>query len=300
MKYGITPIILSLFLLTASASQAEELPAPPWKRSLQAGINYTSSAFSDSWKGGGVNSVSWNALLNTKSVYTNDRFVWSNDFQSQYGQSNTKNIGSRKNFDRIFFESKASYKLSGAWNAFGAISFLSQFQDGFSYLKHSDGTDSLVLISAFMAPAYITEAFGIEYKPVDYFSVQFGLASFRQTLVLDQDLYLPQYTSSNTLYGVNKGDYIRNQYAAQFIASFDKEVMKNVTLKMRYMLVTDYQQLDHKGIINRLDASVIAKVNKYITANFGTIVLYDYSQVDDVQYSQVLGIGVMYAISNEK
>lgn len=289
----------SILFQNAAFSQDTD-PGGVWVRSFQTGINYNQSSFSDNWKGGGTNTISWNWLLNAKSNYNDGRYNWSNDLQLQYGQNNTKNIGVRKNFDRMFFESKASYKIVGPWNAFGAISFLSQFQNGYTYNKKGDGSDSLVLISSFMAPAYLTEAFGVEYKPADYFSLQFGLGSLRQTFVLNQQLYNPQYTSSNTLYGVDKGAYYRNQYALQIVGSFDKEIMKNITLKARYMLVVDYMKMNHQGIINRLDASIVAKVNKYITANFGTVVLYDYSQIDAIQFSQVLGIGILYSISNEK
>ncbi len=270
-----------------------------WKRSLQAGFYYNQSSFSDSWKGGGVNTIAWNGLVNSKASYTDDKFNWTNDIQLQYGQNNTKDIGVRKNFDRLFFESKASYKLKGAWNAFAALSFLSQFEAGYKYEKKMvDGSDSIVLISEFMAPAYVTEAFGLEYKPAEYFSLQFGFASFRQTFVINQDLYKPEYTSSNILYGVNKGDYYRNQIVFQFIGNYDKEIFKNITLKARYMLVVDYKQPDHEGIINRLDASLVAKINKLISVNFGTIVLYDYTQIDELQYSQLLGVGMLFSFSN--
>jgi len=289
-------IVLSLFCFIPSLlkSQTNE-SKPQWKRNFQTGINYNQSSFSDEWKGGGTNTISWNALMNIKTEYTDGKYFWSNDFQSQYGQSNTKDVGVRKSFDRLFFESKASYKLSNVWNVFGALSFLTQFDDGYLYNKTTDGKDSLILISTFMAPAYVTEAFGLEYKPVSYFSAQFGIASMRQTLVLNQDLY--KYQSE--IYGVKKGDYLRNQPAFQFIASFDKEIYKNITLKARYMFVMDYTRMNHTGIINRLDASLVAKLTRYITFNFGSVVLYDYAQTDNIQYSQVMGVGILYSISNE-
>ena len=301
MKIYNLRLFILFFLVQVIIYKAQSQPNNPngtWKRQFQTGINYNQSGFSDSWKGGGLSTVSWNALLNAKAEYTDGRFFWGNDLQMQYGQTNTKSIGARKSFDRIFFESKASMKIAGNWNAFSALSFLSQFKDGFTYSKRSDGSDSTVLISAFMAPAYLTEAFGIEYKPAPYFSAQFGVASMRQTFVLNQDLYSSKYTNENKLYGVDKGSYLRNQLAFQFIGSFDKEVVKNITLKARYMMVVDYRHIDHRGLINRLDASIVAMVNKYITVNFGAVLLYDYSQIDDIQSSNVLGIGVLYSLSN--
>lgn len=272
------------------------LPESKWKNSMQAGINYNQAGFSDNWKAGGVNVVSWSALFNAKLEFKNAKIGWTNDLQTQYGQTNTKDIGTRKSLDRIFFESKLSYTITPVWNVFGAVSLISQFADGFDYKKKGDGSDSLVFISAFMSPAYITEALGLEYKPAPYFSAQFGLAAFRQSVVMNQDLY----RNATLLYGVNKGEYFRGQYIFQFIANFDKEIFKNVTLKVRYMQLQDYQQMDKKGMVSRLDANLLAKVNRYLNVNIGTVMLYDYDQVDRLQYSQVMGLGLLYTLSNGK
>ncbi|MFA6262415.1 MAG: DUF3078 domain-containing protein [Bacteroidia bacterium] len=265
-----------------------------WKNSMQTGINYNQASFSDNWKGGGVNTVSWNAFFNAKADYQNGDFGWGNDLQLQYGQTNTKDVGYRKSLDRIFYESKLSNKLSPVWNLFGALSFQSQFGDGFDYQKKGDGSDSVSFISAALSPAYVTEALGLEYKPVPYFSAQFGFVSFRQSIVMNQDLY--RYAP--TVYGVDKGEYVRNQFIFQFIASFDKEIFKNVTLKARFMQLQDYQQFDKKGMVSRLDANLVAKINRFLNVSLGTVVLYDYDQVDRIQYSQVMGLGLLYTLSN--
>ncbi len=269
-----------------------------WKSKFQSGININQASFSDNWKSGGVNSVSWNALLNYNLNFNNEYFEWTNDFQSNYGNVKNKDQGMRKNSDRIFFDSKLSYKISKSWRLFGSANFMSQFDNGFDYSKKSvlDGSDSSIKISGFFAPAYLTEAVGFEYKPIDWFSAQIGVGALRQTFVTDQSLY--DISGKTSLYGVDKGQNIRNQFVFQFVAEFNKEVMKNITVKARYAGIADYQKLNSQGFVHRLDLNILAKVNKYINTSIGTVVLYDYDQDKNVQYSQLLSIGFLYTLKN--
>ncbi len=291
-------IILSISFLSKTYSQEVKLPtASKWKRKFQTGVNINQASFSDNWKGGGVNSLSWSGLLNFRADYKDGDFEWTNDFQSIYGTQRNSTQGNRKNADRIFFETKLSYKISKSWRLFASSTFMSQFDAGFDYKKDVAGADSVIRMSSFLSPGYLTEAFGFEYKPVEYFSAQFGLGALRQTFVTDQSLYT---SGVNTIYGVDKGQNLRNQIVFQFVANFDKEVMKNITIKARYLGVADYAKLNGQGFVHRLDFNIIAKVNKYINTSLGTVVLYDYDQDKNVQFSQVLNIGILYSLQNFK
>ena len=62
----------------------------------------------------------------------------------------------------------------------------------------------------------------------------------------------------------------------------------------------DYNRLESKYIVSRLDVSITAKVNKYISTNLNGVLLYDFDQDKDVQYSQVISLGVLYSFGNTK
>jgi hypothetical protein len=296
--------IILIFLAYASAVIAQEptaSPEPnPWNHDLQAGVNLNQSSYSQNWKAGGVNSVAVSTFLNGKLNYRSDKSDWTNDIQLQYGNVRNQGQGLRKNADRIFFESKYGYRISDKWNLFSSVNFLTQFDAGFEYSVVA-GNERSLRISDFMAPGYLTEALGLEFKPVNYFSAQLGVGGLRHTFVLDQTLYDkydvadPKY---NLLYGVERGANIRTQAVFQFIGNFDKEIMKNVVLKARYQALVDYGNLTSQGIVHRLDASLLAKVNKYVQVNLTTVVLYDYDQDVNVQYSQVLALGILYRLTN--
>lgn len=313
-------LLLGVFVsLTSLLAQAPSPPPPPgnapnvdppkpWKSELQTGINLNQASYSDNWKAGGVNSVAISLFLNAKANRKWDKSEWTNDLQLLYGNIRNEGQEMRKNADRIFFESKYAYRLADHWNAFGSVNFMSQFDAGFEFFFNKDslgkntGVEQSRRISGFLSPGYLTEALGIEYKPVTYFSAQFGLGALRQTFVTDQtlyDKYAPTDAKYSELYGVKRGENMRNQMVFQFVANFDKEIMKNIFLKARYMAVADYAKLNGQGIVHRLDANLTAKVNKYINVNLAGVILYDYDQDVDVQYSQVLSLGILYSLNNQ-
>lgn len=302
----IKKVLLSLvcvpFLAQAQTDTATAKKVSPWTTNIQTGVNINQASYSDNWKAGGVNSIAVSGFLNAKAARKGENYEWNNDLQLLYGTLKNKGQDVRKNADRIFFDSKYARKLSKNWNAFASINFMSQFDAGFEY-KTTNGVETSKRISGWLAPGYLTEALGFEYKPVSYFSAQLGVGALRQTFVTDQSLY-NKYDSTakeyNELYGVKRGDNMRNQVVFQLVMNYDKEIMKNVNLKARYMGLLDYDRLNPQYIVSRLDLSLTAKVNRYISTNITGVLLYDFDQDKDVQYSQVLALGVLYTFSNKK
>lgn len=290
------------FLVQAQTDTAAAKKESPWTTNIQTGVNINQASYSDNWKAGGVNSVAVSGFLNAKATRKGENNEWINDLQLLYGTLKNKGQDIRKNADRIFFDSKYAHKLSKNWNAFASLNFMSQFDAGFEYTT-TNGIETSKRISGWLAPGYLTEALGFEYKPVSYFSAQLGVGALRQTFVTDQSLY-NKYDSTakeyNELYGVKRGDNMRNQVVFQLVMNYDKEIMKNVNLKARYMGLLDYDRLNPQYIVSRLDVSLTAKVNRYVSTNITGVLLYDFDQDKDVQYSQVLALGVLYTFSNKK
>src|SRR5205823_5439165 len=130
-------------------------------------------------------------------------------------------------------------------------------------LKSLSDSTSDSLISNFMAPGYLTTSLGIEYRPVSYLWMRFGVGTLRQTLVLDKQI------SNAGLYGLKKpGDMLRNQLIFQYIINFDKEVVPNVNFKWRYTLNFDYFNASKpNAFVNMLFANLTLKTTKYISTN---------------------------------
>jgi hypothetical protein len=58
--------------------------------------------------------------------------------------------------------------------------------------------------------------------------------------------------------------------------------------------------LELKKIDHRLEATLSAKVNKFIAVGLGGILLYDFDQDSGAQLSQVFNLGFSYSIQNYK
>ncbi|MCF0042307.1 DUF3078 domain-containing protein [Dyadobacter fanqingshengii] len=297
-------LIITLFTLTlpgfaqtvdlSNSLNAGKLKTPgdtAWKK-IEFGINLNQGSFSSNWTGGGVNSVALGLFFNALNEKIVGKNAWRNDFQSQYGIVRNKGQQSRKNVDRIFFDTKYNRSIGAKWSLFANLNFLSQFGDGYNYSAAPDSTDVKRKVSGIFSPAYVTEAIGIEYRPAPYFFIDFAPGALRQTIVLDRNLYVNTPNQNN--YGVPIGKRVRTEAALiQIVANFDKDIAKDVNLKFRYLMFASFK---HPGNIdNRLDAMLTAKINKYVNVNLGAIMVYDDDQSDKVQFAQALSIGFLYS-----
>jgi hypothetical protein len=260
-----------------------------WKK-IEFGANLNQGSFSSNWTGGGVNSVALGLFFNALNEKKKGKNSWRNDFQSQYGIVRNKGQQSRKNVDRVFFDTKYNRELSEKWSLFGNINFLSQFAAGYTY--SGDSVEVKRKVSGIFSPAYLTEAIGIEYRPAPYFFIDLAPGALRQTIVADTSLYVNTPDQKN--YGVPIGRRVRTEAALiQLVANFDKDIFKDVNLKFRYLLFSSFKE--PFNIDNRLDAMLTAKINKYVNVNLGAILVYDEDQSSDIQFAQALSIGFLYS-----
>lgn len=273
-------------------------------KKTEFGANLNQGSFSSNWTGGGVNSVALGLFFNALREVKKGKNSWRNDFQSQYGVVRNKGQQSRKNVDRIFFDSKYNRELTSKWSLFGNVNFLSQFAPGYDYVADTSDASKTIKnkLSGFFSPAYVTEAIGIEYKPVPYFFIDFAPAALRQTIVMDRDIYLNTPDQKN--YGVEIGKRFRNEVGiVQLVANFDKDIAKDINLKFRYLSFTSYSDNPRTiGVTDkqfhfdhRLDAQITAKIAKYFNVNLGTIVIYDKDQASRAQFAQGLSVGFLYS-----
>jgi len=297
----ITLVFLLIAFFSITSSVKAQIVKPDtlsnWKKKFVFNLNVNQAAFSSNWKGGGVNSLGLNGLLNYSANYSKNRDSWDNEISLLYGFVDNSGQGFRKTIDRIFLDTKYGYKLSDDWGLFTSLSFLSQFDKGYKYEKDVNGVEQGLLISDFMAPAFITFAIGAEYHPVDYFSVRIAPFAPRITIVNDPERFIA--TVDPEPYGVKPPDETRFEWLAfQLVAEFDKDIATNLNLKWRYLMFANYETFELKTIDHRLELMFNARVNRFITVGLGGILLYDYDQDTGAQVSQVFNLGFAYSFQN--
>src|SRR5699024_4711254 len=156
-----------------------------------------------------------------------------------------------------------------------------QFDQGFDY---SD--DNKILISEFMAPAYFTQIVGLAYIPSDILSFNAGLA-LKETFVLNDSL--------STVYGLAEGDNFRFEPGFSLNIEFEKEILKNVTLKTSVESFTNINRP-----IRRTDlffnTELIGSINDYLNMSFQFVAVYDDDFSKQLQIKQVLAAGLSFTL----
>jgi hypothetical protein len=268
-----------------------------WRKKLTANLNVNQASFSSNWKAGGVNSVGLNGLFNYKANYASGKDTWDNEIDFLYGFVNNAGQGYRKNIDRIYLDTKYGYKLSSKWSLFTSLNFLSQFSKGYKYEEDAAGVEQSLLISDFLAPAFITSAWGLEYAPSNFFTLRISPFAPRLTIVQDPRRFTK--TVGPQPYGVDSTKTTRMEWLAfQLVADFNKDIATNVNFKWRYMMYANYETIEMKTIDHRLDLSLNVKAGRFFNVGVGGILIYDFDQDSGAQISQVFNLGFMYTFRN--
>ncbi len=258
-----------------------------WKRKGDFTLNFSQVSFSN-WAAGGKNSVSGVALYNYAANYLKDRLAWDNSLNLGYGLLKEGSAQMIKSEDKMEFSSKAGYKMApgSKWFYTGLFNFRSQFANGYKYPNTTDK------ISALFAPAYLTLALGIDFKPSDTFSVFLSPLGSKFTFVLDDDL------SSIGAFGVEQNKKFRAELGGTLKSELKLPLMTNVDMVTGLGLFSNYLHNPQNIDVN-WDFRVNMKINKYLSANLITNMIYD----DDIQiegknslmqWKQLFGAGFSY------
>lgn len=258
---------LLLLLLTATFVVAQEKTEEPknWKKAGDFSISFSQVSFSN-WAAGGKNSVSGVALFNYSANYAKGRMSWDNSLNIGYGLQKEEQRSLIKSEDKLEINSKVGYKMteSGKWFFTGLTNFRTQFADGFNYTN----IDNPVRISGLLAPAYLTFAAGFDYKPTDKFSLFISPLGSKFTFVADDDL------SAIGAFGVDPGKKFRAEMGGTLKSELKFAVAKNVDAVTNLNLFSNYLKNPQNIDVN-WDFRLNMKVNKFLSANFTTNLIYD-------------------------
>jgi hypothetical protein len=258
-----------------------------WKRNGDFTLNFSQVSFSN-WAAGGKNSVSGVALYNYAANYLKDRLAWDNSLNLGYGLLKEGTGSMIKSEDKLEFSSKAGYKMApeSKWFYSGLLNFRTQFANGYKY----PDTDNK--ISTLFAPAYLSFALGADYKPSDKFSLFLSPLGSKFTFVMDDEL------SSIGAFGVDRGKKFRAEMGGTLKSELKLPLMTNVDMVTALGLFSNYLHNPQNIDVN-WDFRINMKINKYLSANLITNMIYDDDIAIDgknslVQFKQLFGAGFSY------
>jgi len=270
--YRFQPVHIEQQVNQQDVDRLKKLNAPVWWKDEDVFTLAISEAAFINWNAGGNNSVAGLAKLSMVRKYQKLFTLWNNELFLSYGLNNTEERGLRKTEDRIQLNSTFGYRSDtiSHWYYTAKFNFKTQFTDGFNYPNTADP------ISRFFAPAYLFFGAGTEYNvKKEKLSVYMSPLTVKSTFVFDDKL------SAEGAFGVDPGERSRVEFGIFTEASWETEVMKNVTMINRLGLYTDY--LNDFGNIDVdwvIDFNL--SVNKWIKANLGGHLIYD----NDIKFKE--------------
>ncbi|MFC2115648.1 DUF3078 domain-containing protein [Bacteroidota bacterium] len=298
MKSSKTFILFILLIAAGMMLSAQENPdSNYWSHSGKVGLTFSQVGFSN-WAAGGDPSMAFNGILNYELKYEKEPHLWQTVLDAGYGAQRIGKEGEpfKKSDDKVVLMTRYGYRISNKWYVSALGSFRTQFYNGYQYEN-----DSAIFVSSFMAPAYSKIGLGVTYNHQfsqnESFSFTFAPVNGKTTFVIDETL------SARGDYGIEPGKKIRFRGGMDLLIAFNKELIKNITLKTTLSLFTPYE--DMAVVDMNWDMTLWFKINEFISANISTQMIYDQDVtfMDDagvpynsaIQFKEVLGIGFAYS-----
>ena len=303
--------IIFLFIIFISNNlfaQSTATVDTSWKKGGVGALNFNQVSFTN-WAGGGENSISGAAFISLFANYAKGKKSWENQLDLAYGLTKIGKANVLKNEDKIDFNSKYGYQAGQSKFYYTFLfNFKSQFAKGYTHPEDS------VPVSKFAAPAYLLYSLGIDYKPNENLSVYFSPATGKTLLVTDQTIadagiYGNDPMTVDANGNITHGKKTLTQLGAYFRATYKKDVMTNVNFQTKLELFSNYLKNPQNIAVN-WEVLIAMKINKLLTANIGTQMIYDdiisvpvvrevngvnvitYSK--RVQFKEVFGLGLSY------
>ena len=276
-----------------------------WKKGGIVGINMAQTSLTN-WAAGGENSISVNGIFSVFANYKKGKNAWDNSLDLGYGilkQETGKYV--KKTDDKIDLLSKYGREAFKNFYYAALLNFKTQMTTGYNYPNDT----TRIKISDHFAPAYLVIALGLDYKPNAYFSM--FAAPFTGKITIVNDTLL----SNAGAFGVDPGKKVKNEFGGyvRMIYSrndFKGEFMKNVSFTTKIDLFSNYQKNPQNIVVN-WENIIAFKVNKYISVNFNTLLIYDdkikigkdsnndgviqeSEKKPRIQFKELLGVGFSY------
>jgi hypothetical protein len=307
-----TLILVTLIVIQVASAQVTEAEKTlrtakvdttlGWKSGGVFALNFAQTSLTN-WAAGGQNSVAVNGLLSVFANLKRGKSVWDNSLDLGYGLlKQGKKSDFMKTDDKIDFLSKYGREAFKNFYYAALLNFKTQMAPGYNYPNDS------VKISNLFAPAYLLGALGMDFKPNSYFSAFIAPVTAKFTFVNDP------FLSAAGAFGVTPGEKVKSEIGGYLRViysrnDFKSEILKNVSFTTKFDLFSNY--IDKPQNIDvSWENQIAMKVNKYLSFNFNTHLIYDDNTkvkvdrnddglLDDypgsrVQFKEIFGAGFSY------
>lgn len=275
-----------------------------WKKGGIFSLNIAQTSLSN-WAAGGQNSLAVNGIFSAFANFKQGKSAWDNSLDLGYGiLKQGKDAEYMKTDDKIDILSKYGREAFNNFYYSALLNFRTQMRPGYKY------PDTDTKISDIFAPAYLLLAAGLDCKPTPYFSAFIAPLAGKFTFVTDKAL------SDAGAFGVSPGETSRSEIGGYIRAIYSKndfkdEFLKNVAFTTKIDLFSNYGH-NPQNIDIMWENLIGLKVNKFISVNFNTVLIYDddikvpvdrngnglFESTEDpgprTQFKEIFGVGFSY------
>ncbi len=285
----IVACVAVLSLLIAAAAPAADAPPDSsrgWRKSLDLGLLFNQSGYSDSWAGDELGQIVWTATANLQlERNVSAGTVWRNTVKLLYGQTHQQKRGDdgtkhwsapEKSTDRIYAESLLRFSEKKFLNPYAALTLESQFQD-------DQGT--------FLSPALITESAGLGRQFLDdertRLFARLGVA-FRQRTA--------RGSATVTDGGLESVTDVRHKLSENIQLVTKLRLFKALDSSIDKDLAGTAQQDDWKAVDVAWETTLSAQVSKVVQTSLFVEWLYDKEISRKGRYRELYGFGITYKL----
>lgn len=273
--------ILLIFATLTIYAQTVDTVKSSWVSSFVTSVGINQIAFTN-WVKGGENSIAWTLMGDFHYDKASTTWSFKNSIKATYGRSKIGGATYRTTENDLYIENVASYDLGWAASPFISNSIRTQIARGFDYKVTPE-----VEIASLFDPGYITQTIGFTYDKYSNVVTRLGIG-FQEIITNKFNQYSDNPETKNEV------EKFKFETGIESVTDVDYKLAENIVYKCKLRLFSQFRSLDVWDV--RWDNIIAAKVTKYISVNFGYLLIYEKAQSVKTQIKEGLQIGFVYNV----
>lgn len=275
-------LLLMVFSSLIINAQQADTTKSNWAPSLVTSLGINQIAFSN-WVKGGENSIAWTIIGDFHyDKISASEWTFKNSIKATYGRSKIGSGTYRTTDNDLYIENVASYNMGWAVSPFISNSIRTQLASGFDYKVTPEKE-----IANFFDPGYITQTIGFTYDKYQSIVTRLGLG-FQEIITNKFNQYSDDPATKTEV------EKFKFETGIESVTDADFKLDDNIVYKSKLRLFSQFKSLDVWDV--RWDNIIAAKVTKYISVNFGYLLVYEKAQSLKTQIKEGLQIGFTYNV----
>ena len=255
----------------------------PWFKEARTLVQFTQNYISPNWYKGGSSSLALLALLKGHINYKKDKFVWENTGEWRMGLSTTgkaDTVHAVNVTDDLFkIYSKAGYEVYNKLYVIASLEFQTTFLPAWK-------TNSNKRKSSFLTPIRYNMSIGLDYKPLDWITINVSPATFKLVHATIDDPLRVDVTE----YGIDAGKKTLSEFGSSLRVEAKYKPLRELELYTLLYLYTNYRQVEFDW---QIEADFI--INRFLSTHLTLHPRFDSTvktaETPKMQFKELLSIG---------